>query len=92
MSKPGYTKQSFWIRLVFMVLYWIIFNVALSVFGFLLLLMTIIRFGSQHKPESILTFQFNLTEFITETMAFLTFKTEEKPYPFKAWPQVKQDD
>ncbi|WP_191603353.1 DUF4389 domain-containing protein [Marinomonas algicola] len=92
MSKPGYTQQNFWIRLIFMLLYWVILNVSLSVFGFLVLIMTIIRFGSQHKPAGIVAFQFNLTEFIAQTMSFLTFKTEEKPYPFTSWPKVNNHD
>lgn len=92
MSKPGYTQQSFWIRLIFMLLYWVVLNISLSVFGFLVLVMTIIRFGSQHKPDGIVAFQFNLTKFISQILSFLTFKTEEKPYPFTPWPKVKDND
>ncbi|MCZ2720434.1 DUF4389 domain-containing protein [Marinomonas sp. 15G1-11] len=92
MSKPGYTQQDFWIRLIFMLVYWVILNVSLSIFGFLVLVMTIIRFGSQHKPEGMIQFQFNLTEFITQILSFLIFKTDNKPFPFSPWPKVKDND
>jgi hypothetical protein len=33
MAKPGYADQGFWVRLVFMAVYWAVLNISLSVFG-----------------------------------------------------------
>jgi hypothetical protein len=92
MTKPGYLEQSFWLRLLFMLLYWVLLNIALSLFGVLVLLATVIRFGSQHEPKRIAHFQFSLTQFIYQTMDFLTFRTDEKPFPFRMWPQVNDNE
>lgn len=90
MNKPGYSDQGFWVRMIYMLVYWFLLNISLTVFGFLLLLITIIRFGSQYSPNGLIDFQFKVTKFITQTLDFLTFKTEEKPYPFQPWPKAEQ--
>ena len=86
MAKPGYADQGFWVRLVFMAVYWAVLNISLSIFGVLLLILTIIRFGSQFEPTPLAHFVSALSNFISQTLSFVCFQTEEKPYPFQAWP------
>ncbi len=42
MSKPGYTDQGFWLRLVFMLVYWVVLNIAVTVFGVLLVVVVVV--------------------------------------------------
>lgn len=90
MAKPGYADQGFWVRLVFMIVYWAVLNISLSVFGLGLVLLTIIRFGSQFEPSSLANFMASLSNFISQTLSFVCFQTEEKPYPFQNWPTSKK--
>jgi hypothetical protein len=89
MAKPGYADQGFWVRLVFMAVYWAVLNISLSVFGIALIILTIIRFGSQFEPKSLTDFVASLSNFISQTLSFVCFQTEEKPYPFQPWPNAK---
>ena len=86
MKKPGYADQNFWIRLIFMMLFWTILNIALSVFGILLLILTIVRFGSQYQPDMLNSAVMSLARFISQIFSFISFQTERKPFPFQAWP------
>lgn len=90
MAKPGYADQAFWVRLVFMFVYWALLNIALSVFGIALIILTVIRFGSQFEPTSLGDFVSSLSNFISQTLSFVCFQTEEKPYPFQSWPSAKK--
>jgi fatty acid desaturase len=86
MSKPGYKDQSMWIRLVFMALYWGLINLAVCVFGFLLVIVTVIKLASRYEPYTLGGWLTSLSTFIQQSFRFLAFQTEEKPFPFQAWP------
>ncbi|MBJ7539471.1 DUF4389 domain-containing protein [Marinomonas transparens] len=92
MAKPGYTDQSFWFRLVFMLVYWVVLNVAVTVFGILLILVSLVKLGSKYEPIVLLSWLSRVTSFILQIFQFMSFETEEKPFPFQPWPQVKSDE
>ncbi|ETX11551.1 lipase [Marinomonas ushuaiensis DSM 15871] len=92
MSKPGYSDQGFWFRLIFMVLYWLVLNVAITVFGILVILVSLMKLGSRHEPMTLIVWLKSVTAFIKQIFSFLSFAEEEKPFPFQSWPQVKSDE
>jgi hypothetical protein len=92
MSKPGYANQGFWFRLIFMVLYWLVLNVAITVFGILVILVSLMKLGSKHEPVTLGAWLRSVTLFIKQIFAFLSFEDDEKPFPFQPWPQVKSDE
>lgn len=92
MSKPGYADQGFWFRVIFMLLYWVILNIAVTVFGVLLVLVSLIKLGSKHEPVLLAGWLKSMTSFIGQIFSFLSFGSEEKPFPFQPWPQVDQDE
>ncbi len=92
MSKPGYAKQDFWFRLIFMVFYWFVLNLALTVFGILVVLVSLVKLGSKHEPVTLACWLTNVSAFIGQIFAYLSYADEEKPFPFQPWPQVTPDD
>lgn len=92
MSKPGYADQGFWFRVIFMLLFWVVLNIAVTVFGFLLVLVSLIKFGSKSEPETLTSWLKSVALFIGQIFSFLSYQTEEKPFPFQPWPQVSSDD
>lgn len=87
MDKPGYADQGFWFRLFFMLVYWCLLNVALTLFGFLLIIVALIRFGSKSEPVTLGGWLRSIGAFIKQTVEFLGFNSEEKPFPFQPWPE-----
>jgi uncharacterized membrane protein len=75
-----------WKRLLFMVLFAIIFNVAelilvvVVVFQFLMALFT----GSPH--ERARDFGAQLGAYLQQLVRFLTYGTDQAPFPFDEWP------
>ena len=78
--------ESIWLRLVFMVLFGIIFNLA----EFLLLVVAVVQFVCKVITGKVLTqgtvFGQKLATYVYEIMLFLTFRTDEMPWPFAPWP------
>lgn len=92
MSKPGYADQGFWFRLIFMLLYWVVLNISVTVFGVLLVLVSLVKLGSKHEPVMLSSWLGSMTAFLRQNLSFLSFETEEKPFPFQPWPQVASDE
>lgn len=92
MSKPGYADQGFWFRLIFMLVYWVVLNISITVFGILLVIVAIVKFGSKHEPVTLSSWLTGVTAFIQQIFAFLSFADDEKPFPFQPWPQEEIDE
>ncbi|MEP0072459.1 MAG: DUF4389 domain-containing protein [Marinomonas sp.] len=92
MSKPGYADQGFWFRLIFMLVYWVVLNIAMSVFGILLVIVSLVKLGSKHEPQTLSVWLKSVTAFIQQIFLFLSFAEEEKPFPFQPWPQEEIDE
>ena len=79
-------RQAVWIRGLFMILFMIIGNVAawliaaLAVFQFLFVIIT----GKQNPQLD--SFGNGLSRFVYQIAKFLSFGTEDKPFPFSDWP------
>ncbi|GAB3475650.1 DUF4389 domain-containing protein [Marinomonas epiphytica] len=92
MAKQGYLDQSYWVRIIFMLVFWAVLNLAITVFGLLVLLVGVVRFASAHKPTTLSTWLLSVGAFLQQIFAFLSFKTDEKPFPFQPWPKVDSDE
>ena len=79
-------EESTWLRFVFIILFAILFNLAELV----LTAVVVVQFLStlvRGKPVSQITvFGQNLSTFLYEMLLFLTFKTDDMPWPINAWP------
>ncbi len=87
MDKPGYSDQGYWLRILFMLIYWCLLNVAFTLFGFLLIIVALIRFGSKHEPVTLGAWLRSVSAFMKQVLAFLAFSSDEKPFPFQPWPE-----
>ena len=79
-------EESIWLRLVFMILFAIVFNIA----EFVLAVTAVVQFACKAITGKVLTqgivFGQNLATYVYEIMLFLTFRTDEMPWPFAPWP------
>lgn len=92
MSKPGYGNQEFWIRMLFMLIYWGLLNIALTVFGFLVIITTLVRFTSKSEAPTLNYWVTSVGGFIKQTISFLAFSSDEKPFPFQPWPESNNSE
>ncbi len=85
-------NKAIWIRALFILLYCVVAYVA----AFIVLLIAIFQFVSslviKRPNDHLLHFSQSLSVYLFEIIYFITFNTEDMPFPFKAWPSAKASE
>lgn len=90
--KQRLTSRNLWTRAIYMVLFFVAYLVAefiltvLVIFQFLVILLT----GQANEP--LLKLGNNLSTYVYQILQFVTFNSEEQPFPFAAWPDDEPGD
>jgi hypothetical protein len=84
--KANLTNTDTWIRLVYMILFAVIFNVAELVAGVVVFAQFLFRLFTGEVNEQLRDFGHRLAIYFQEIVTFLTYHTDRKPYPFAPWP------
>lgn len=90
--KQNLTSANQWVRLVYMVL----FAVLLEIAGFVMLAVVIAQFlfniVTGAANDNLRRLGDQLASYIYQTLQFLIYNTEDKPFPFAEWPESEVDD
>ncbi len=84
--------ESIWLRLVFMILFAIAFNVAEFVLFVVACIQFLVKAFSGRVLAAGTEFGQNLATYIYEIIRFLTFRSNDMPWPFAPWPDGAPDD
>lgn len=72
-------------------LFMLVFAVVYSVAEFVLTALVLFQFGSRlftgRVNERLLAFGTGLATYLYQILLFMTFRTDDMPYPFNAWPE-----
>lgn len=80
-----------WLRFVFMVLFAIILGVAAYVISVLVVIQFVWALVTGEGNEKLRNFGGSLGVYIHQTLRFLTYNTEDKPFPFADWPDNEKE-
>lgn len=89
--KSNLTSSKHWLRLVFMLLFAAILHVASFVMWVLVIAQFIFSLLTGEDNANLRKFGHSLSIYIFATLKFLTYASEEKPFPFADWPVVDQE-
>ena len=81
-------NENVWRRLVYIVLFAVAMNVVWMILWALVLVQFLSRLFSGKSIERAAEFGQNLATYAYEVVRFLTFRTDETPWPFAAWPHA----
>ena len=85
--KANLTRVESWKRLLFMLLFAAIYAGANVLIG----AVVVFQFGfvlvTNRCNSNLLDLGADLAEFVRQVLNYLTFNSEEKPFPFAAWPR-----
>jgi len=84
--KENLKSRSTWLRLIFMILFAVLFWIAESVLLVVAVLQFLWKLFSADTNTRLTAFGENLGRYLYQIVRFLTFNTEEMPFPFEDWP------
>ena len=90
--KSSITNGETWMRLVYMFLFAIVLNLAELVVAFIVVVQFVTKLFTGKVNQQLAEFGDGLASYFRQTIAFLTFHTEDKPFPFAPWPQTSPRD
>ncbi|MFD1216089.1 DUF4389 domain-containing protein [Microbulbifer celer] len=90
--KENLTSPNQWLRLVYMVL----FAVLLEIAGFVMLAVVIAQFlfsiFTGGPNDNLRRLGDQIASYIYQTLQFMIYNSEEKPFPFSEWPESDVED
>jgi hypothetical protein len=84
--KSNLAKRVTWLRGLYMLLFIVIFHVTEFVVGAVVLLQFLFTLVTGQTNARLLQFGYSLSRYVYQILRFLTFNTEEMPFPFNEWP------
>jgi len=84
--KESLTATETWVRGLYMILFTIIYSITELVLTAVVIFQFVIYLLTRDTNDRLLEFGEDLGIFIYQIIQFLTFNSEEKPFPFGPWP------
>jgi len=81
-----------WLRILYMVLFAIIFQVSTVVLWLVVVVQALSALITGSPNANVRGLAASLSQYIFEIVQFLSYGTEEKPFPFQSWPEVAIED
>lgn len=86
--KSNLLSSRHWLRLVFMLLFAAILQIASIIMWALVLLQFLFSLVTGQDNTNLRQFGHSLSTYIFQILKFLTYASDEKPFPFSDWPKV----
>lgn len=84
--KSNLLSSRHWLRLIFMLLFAALLQIAGIVMWVLVILQFLFSLISGQDNRNLRQLGSSLSRYIYQTLKFLTYNSEEKPFPFSDWP------
>ncbi len=84
--KENIKAQDTWLRLLFIIIYGMILWLSAVVLAFVVIFQFLSVLFTRETQKNLLEFGGSLAEYVRQIVAYLTFNTEYKPFPFGDWP------
>jgi len=89
-TKENLKDSSTWMRLLYMLLFVFIYGVAEVVVTAIVVAQVLFKLITGSVNERLLLLGKQTSKYIYDVLLFLTFNSEEKPFPFAVWPDVEK--
>ncbi|MDH5600342.1 MAG: DUF4389 domain-containing protein [Gammaproteobacteria bacterium] len=84
--KQNIKEKSTWLRGLYMLLFLVFYSVAKVIIFTVIAFQFILALFTGKTNERLVKLGQSLSTYIYQIMTFLTFNSDEHPYPFGAWP------
>ncbi|VAW95199.1 hypothetical protein MNBD_GAMMA20-669 [hydrothermal vent metagenome] len=91
-KKENMTPQEAWTRGLFMVMFFILLQLAKIVAGVVVVLQFLFTIFTNQTNDNLLHFGASLSRYIYQAWRFLTYSSETQPFPFAPWPGADETE
>ena len=75
-----------WTRGLFILIYGVIFYFLFFLIWLVVIFQFLMKLITTELNEQLLDFSDSLTKYVSQILLYITFKSEERPFPFSQWP------
>ncbi len=86
------TNKDTWQRILFTILFSIAFSIAKTVIGFVVIIQIFIVLFTGKPQEKLRDFGQQLSIYVFQIGKYVTFNSDNQPFPFSDWPQTNELD
>ncbi|HEC12253.1 MAG TPA: DUF4389 domain-containing protein [Acidiferrobacteraceae bacterium] len=84
--KDNLLNPATWLRLVYMVFYFVVFNVVEILIAAVVLFQVVMTLFTGSRNQRTLDFGAQLGMYVYQILQYLTYNSDEAPFPFSEWP------
>ena len=88
--KTNLSSEKPWLRLLYMILFACLVQVAGALMWVLVILQFLFSLFTGSDNENLRGFGAALSRYVYQTLQFLTYNSEDKPFPFADWPASEE--
>jgi hypothetical protein len=88
--KPAYKQDAHWLRVVYNIMFYVIYKIVDLVVLAVLIIQLVISTFADSPNQQLQDFGKALSLYVKQIVAFISFASDEKPYPFSDWPSKKR--
>lgn len=85
--KNNLRAVSIWIRLLYMLLFAVILYIAIGLFALVTIVQFLFSLITGEANTNVLRFSDVLSQYINQSLRFVTFLSDDKPFPFQDLPE-----
>jgi len=80
-----------WIRGLFIIVFSVIFYLLYALILLIVVFQFITKLITTELNEQLLSFSDSLNQYVSQILLYITFKSEERPFPFSPWPGTNEN-
>jgi hypothetical protein len=88
-TKENVTKKSTWLRFLYIIVFAILFYIALLAIFVVVTIQFITKLFTGDVHQRLQEFGDSAAEYVAQLIRYLTFHSDDLPYPFGDWPKGK---
>lgn len=84
--KENAKNADVWTRGLFILIYGVIFYFLFFLIWLVVIFQFLMKLITTELNDQLLDFSNSLTKYVSQILLYITFKSEERPFPFSPWP------
>lgn len=83
---PPITDRRMWVRVLYMLFFWLAFSIAEFLIAVVALFQAVCALVTGSTNDGLHRFGKNLSTYVHQIMEYVTFNSDDLPFPFNDWP------